>query len=106
VSEQIWYRHDGLDTVVKQPRDARAQLAQSGWFPLPEKDVAARDQAAVDAIDADEKAMQAQVAKSAEATAAAERAALAGAEKALAPPDDETPTKAPPRGKTPTKGND
>ena len=102
MSEQIWYRHDGLDTVVKQPKDARAQLAQSGWFPLSDEDVAALEKAAADAVAADEKAMTAQVTESAEVTAAAEHAALADAEKALAPPD-ETPTKASPRGKTSTK---
>ena len=106
MSEQIWYRHDGLDTVTKQPKDAQAQLAQSGWFPLSEKDVAALEQAATDAVAADEKAMQAQVAESAARRDAQDQAALADAEKALTPPDDETPTKAPPRGKTSTKGNE
>jgi hypothetical protein len=101
MSGQIWYRHDGLDTVTKQPKDAQAQLAQSGWFPLSDEDVAALEQAAVDAVAADEKAMTAQVAESAAARDAQDRAALADAEKALAPP--ETPTKAPPRGKTSTK---
>lgn len=86
MSEQIWYRHDGLDTVTQQPKDARAQLAQSGWFPLSNEDVAALEKAAADAVAADEKAMTAQVTESA----------------AEAPPS-ETPTKASPRGKTSTK---
>jgi len=100
MTEQIWYRHDGLDTVTLQPEDARAQLAQSGWFPLPDGDVAALEKAAADAVAADEKAMLAQVAESAARRDAAERAALEAAEAALEP---KTPTKAPPRGKTSTK---
>jgi hypothetical protein len=100
MSEPIWYRHDGLDTVVKQPKDARAQLAQSGWFPLSDKDVAALEQAAADAVAADEEAMLAQVAESAAARDAQERADLEAAETALEP---KPPTKASPRGKTSTK---
>ena len=86
MTDFIWYRHDDLDTVVQQPKDARAQLAQSGWFPLSDKDVAAHEQAIVDAVAADEKALTANVAKADED-----------------PPAAETPTKAPPRGKTSTK---
>lgn len=100
MSDQIWYRHDELDTVTKQPKEARAMLAASGWLPLSDEDVAALEQAAIDAVAADEQAMQAQVAKSADAAAAAERVALADAEKSLAP---ETPTKASPDDETPTK---
>jgi len=81
VSGLIWYRHDGLDVVAQQPKDAQPQLAQSGWFPLPAEDVAALEQAAADAVAADEKAM----------TESAARAA--------APP--EIPATAPPRGETP-----
>lgn len=89
----IWYRHDGLDTVTWQPRDALAQLAQGGWYPLPEEDVAALEQAAADAVAADERAMQAQVAEAVAARDARDQAALAEAEETLASPDDvEVPT--------------
>ena len=103
MTEQIWYRHDGLDTVTKQPKDARAQLAQSGWFPLSDEDVDALEQAAADAVAADEKAMTDSVAESVAARAAAERAALADAEKALAPPDEPPAKATPSRAKAPTK---
>jgi dTDP-4-amino-4,6-dideoxygalactose transaminase len=104
VSEQIWYRHDGLDTPSLQPKDARAELAQSGWFPLSDEDVAALEQAAADAVAADEKAMTASATAAVKARAAAERAATEDAVKALAP--EEAPTKSASRGKTSTKGNE
>jgi hypothetical protein len=104
MTEFVWYRNDGLDTFTRQPKDARAQLAQGGWFLLSDEDVVALEKATADAVAADEKAMTEQVAKAAEARAAAEKSAQAEAEKSLAPP--ETPTKASPRGKTSTKGND
>jgi hypothetical protein len=104
MTEFIWYRHDGLDTVSQQPKDAQAQLAQGGWIPLSDKDVDALDQAAADAVAADEKAMTASATAAVEARAAAERAATEDAVKALAP--EEAPTKSATRGKTSTKGNE
>jgi hypothetical protein len=104
MTEFIWYRHDGLDTVTRQPKSARAELAQSGWFPLSDEDVAAHEKATADAVAADEKDMTDQVAQAFAARAAVEQAAQADAEQSLTPP--ETPTKASPRGKTSTKGND
>jgi hypothetical protein len=35
MSELIWYRHDGLDVVAQQPKEAQPQLAQAGWFRSP-----------------------------------------------------------------------
>lgn len=58
MSDLIWYRHEQAGEAL-QPRAARPLLAQSGWFPMPEEEVAAREQAAVDAVLADEQAMQA-----------------------------------------------
>jgi dTDP-4-amino-4,6-dideoxygalactose transaminase len=104
VSDLVWYRHDGLNTVAQQPKDARAQLAQSGWIPLSDEDVAALEQAAADAVADDEKAMTESATAAVEARATAERASAEDAVKALAP--EEAPTKSASRGKTSTKGNE
>jgi len=65
VTEMIWYRHAELDAVTEQPASAQSILAASGWFPLPDKDVAARAQEAADASAAADAAMREQAEESA-----------------------------------------
>jgi hypothetical protein len=100
VSEQIWYRNDDLDTVVKQPKDARAQLAQGGWFPLSDEAVAAHEKEAADAVAADEKAMREQAEQSMAARDAAAAEAAKAAEAELEPEtadaEPDTPEAEPP----------
>lgn len=59
MTDFIWYRNAELDQVAYQPDTARAMLAQAGWFPLSAEEVAEREQAALDAAAAAERAMQA-----------------------------------------------
>jgi len=93
MSEQLWYRNEKTGAVVQQAKEARAMLAQSEWFPLSDEDVAAREQAAADAVAADEQAMQKAVERQRAAAAAADAAVVkaeveaeaAGAEPPAAP---------------------
>lgn len=77
MTEQLWYRHSETEAVVQQPKDAQAMLAASGWFPLSDEDVAALEQAAANAVAADERAMQESVER--QRAAAAETAVVGAA---------------------------
>jgi hypothetical protein len=46
MAEHIWYRHPGTGAEVEAPKDALAQLRQSGWEPMSKKDVTAKLEAA------------------------------------------------------------
>jgi hypothetical protein len=101
VTEFIWYSHQESGARTYQPESARPMLANSGWFPLPDEDLAAAEQAEADEVAAAEQAMreQAEIALGnnaaeppPEEVAAAEQAMQEQAEIALnAPPPDPRP---------------
>lgn len=90
MTDFIWYRNAETGGLSYQARSAQPILAQSGWAPLPDEEVASREQAELDAAAAADRAMQEQAAvalrssePSADEAAAAERAMQEQGEVAL-----------------------